>query len=47
MTSNRKVHQTYLNLRLIDYISDKVLLTPSYSRALIKYQKAITVNLTF
>ncbi len=40
-TSNRKAYQTYLNLRLIDYMNDEVPLTPSYSRALIKYQKAI------
>jgi hypothetical protein len=39
--SNCEAHRTYLNLRLIDYINDKVPLTLSYSSALIKYQKAV------
>ena len=40
-TGNREAHRTYLNLRLMDYMNELVPLTPSYSRALVKYQKAV------
>ena len=40
-TGNREAHRTYLNLRLFDFMNETVPLTPSYSRALIKYQKAV------
>jgi hypothetical protein len=40
-TGNREAHQAYLNLRLMDFMDGNVSLTPSYMRALVKYQKAV------
>jgi hypothetical protein len=40
-TGNREAHRAYLNLRLTDFMNEIVPLTPSYSRTLVKYQKAI------
>ena len=40
-TGNREAHRAYLNLRLMDFINEIVPLTPSYSCALAKYQKAV------
>lgn len=44
-TGNREAHRAYLNLRLMDHMAESVPLTPSYSTALIKYQKSVEPRL--
>jgi hypothetical protein len=40
-TGNREAHRVYLNMRLFDYMELEIPLTPSYTRALVKYQRAV------
>lgn len=41
-TRNREAHRVYLNMRLFDYMELEMPLTPSYTRASVKYVAAIT-----
>jgi hypothetical protein len=40
-TGNREAHPVYLNMRLFDYMGLEIPLTPSYTCALVKYQRSV------